>query len=473
MKISVITPTHDPRWLLPAFDSLQLQTHADWEWVVVPNNFDPDTNFAKLFAELVPQITRDARVRIVECQPYIRQSSVGALKAFAFAQGTGEVLLELDHDDLLHPEALYECADVFARDQDLSFAYSEAIDFPEHEGQRVTYHEPERRAAWAQDGWKFGTAEFPSSILPKNMSTAVAMDPQVWGEQPPYMIAYPICFEPSALSVSQIYHAPNHFRAWRREFYTRIGGHNPKLEVCDDLELMQRTYLAGTMRKIPRVLYFYRVQGGNTWLRRQPEIAATSLRLREENLHKLVARECELRGLPCVDLGGAFDSPGKPWVPFDRTLPWPEGLPCRLSGSSIESRRRAEWLTDLEPGEMWPFPDSSIGAFRACDFLEHLSDKVMTMSEIYRCLAPGGWLLSFTPDALGRGAHQDPTHESYWVEQSFHYYTRKELARYIRNDTERFMAVRLHTTTGQPPYVVADLVSLKGDDGRLPGRRMI
>jgi SAM-dependent methyltransferase len=127
----------------------------------------------------------------------------------------------------------------------------------------------------------------------------------------------------------------------------------------------------------------------------------------------------------------------------------------------------------------WPFHDSSVGAFRAYDILEHLPDKLHTMREIYRCLRPGGWLLSRTPSALGQGGFQDPTHCSYWVPNSFRYHTERELSKYLPVSPDgwlgnpRFMQWRLFTEGGDIPYIVCDLVSLKDDDGSLPGQRRI
>ena len=165
-----------------------------------------------------------------------------------------------------------------------------------------------------------------------------------------------------------------------------------------------------------------------------------------------MARECELADAPAYDLGGAFGSPGAPW-------------------QRVDNDAKADVVCDLR--ERWPFEDGSVGAFRAVDIFEHLPDKLHTMSEVYRCLRPGGWLLSQTPSALGSGAFQDPTHCSYWVRNSFRYYTERQLAQYIRNTEQRFMAVRLFETQGDIPYVVADLISLKQDAGKFPGRRLI
>ena len=42
-KLSVFTPTHDPRHLLEAFESLRRQDYKDWEWVILPNSAGGET----------------------------------------------------------------------------------------------------------------------------------------------------------------------------------------------------------------------------------------------------------------------------------------------------------------------------------------------------------------------------------------------------------------------------------------------
>jgi SAM-dependent methyltransferase len=116
----------------------------------------------------------------------------------------------------------------------------------------------------------------------------------------------------------------------------------------------------------------------------------------------------------------------------------------------------------------WPFADSSVGVIRAFDVFEHLKDPLFTMKELYRVLSPGGWAIIQVPSTDGRGAFQDPTHVSFWNENSFLYYTNKDLAKYIDTPV-RFQAARLHTTPVDARHIcwtVAHLVSLK--DGYTP-----
>lgn len=70
----------------------------------------------------------------------------------------------------------------------------------------------------------------------------------------------------------------------------------------------------------------------------------------------------------------------------------------------------------------WPFGDSSVDFVRAHDVIEHMPDKIHTMNELHRILKPGGTVEIVVPTTEGRGAHQDPTHCSYWNRNSFFYH---------------------------------------------------
>ena len=101
------------------------------------------------------------------------------------------------------------------------------------------------------------------------------------------------------------------------------------------------------------------------------------------------------------------------------------------------------------------------------------------MNEIWRVLVDGGWLLSRTPSTDGRGAFQDPTHCSYWNENSFFYYTSRDHARYVPEIRCRFQGVRIATDYPNDwcrehdvPYVYADLAAVK-TWRRRPGRIVI
>jgi len=430
MQISVVTPTHNPQYLREVWQSLVRQRFTDFEWVILANGGVAPRDVCDAIG------TFDSRIRI-EWLPNA-SSSIGELKATAFCFAKGEILVELDHDDELASTALETIADAFSNHPEVGFVYSDAADFSPT-NQPVTYHDPDRAAAWKANGWTFRETVVDERTV---------LAPNSW--------------RPSAQALSLIYWAPNHVRAWRKNVYDALGGHNPRYTVCDDHELLIRTYLSTTMLHIPEVLYLYRVTGDNSWLNRQPLIAKMTHQLRDEYLYRLVEREASLRGLPKFDLGGAFDCPAG-WTSIDRDVEYAD-IYCDLEGT-------------------WSFEDNSVGAFRAFDTLEHLRHPVHTMREIYRCLAPGGWLLSMTPSTDGRGAFQDPSHVSFWNENSFWYWTRSAQAKYLRNigvTAPLFVEARCFTTHPSPwheqnriPYVVADLWALKGDCSHLPYERAI
>jgi SAM-dependent methyltransferase len=441
-SISVITPTHDPKFIAEAWQSLRDQ--GDFEWVIFVNHASGDVNKIDALAAEVRLAVGDTDERVRVCVDATPFTGVGAVKLAAFSRGTRDVLVELDHDDLLTPGALDAIRAAFD-DPEIGFVYSDGADFEQgSEGQgHVTYRHDGTRAGWIAQGFTFRG--------------------EVVGGVRPGVYELPNAFPATAAALSLIFYAPNHVRAWRRTVYESVGGHNPQLTVADDHELMVRTYLATKMKYVPKLLYLYRVTGANTWLQNVVKIQELTFKLRDEYLERLVLRECELLGMPAYDLGGGID-PRAGWLPVDLRVP--EG---NMPGMAIKA--------DLM--QPWPFEDNSVGAFRAHDLLEHLPDKMHTMREIHRCLRPGGWLLSMTPSTDGRGAFQDPTHVSYYNQNSFWYWTRREQARYIDNTTIRFQAAQLDSifpskwhADNNIPYVRANLVALK-DGYAGPGEQSI
>lgn len=78
-------------------------------------------------------------------------------------------------------------------------------------------------------------------------------------------------------------------------------------------------------------------------------------------------------------------------------------------------------VCDLE--DDWPFKTESIDSIIAQDAIEHLHMPIHTMNEIWRVLKPNGEVFISVPSTDGRGAFQDPTHVSYWNQNSFFYYS--------------------------------------------------
>ena len=444
MKLSFITPTHNPVWLREVWAAVRSQTHEDWEWVIVCNDKGGKGWKAERMAtEIRPMFEGDARVRVeVDGRPW---AGIGDRKRHAFQLGQGDVLIELDHDDLLVSAAGQRIASEFEHHPDVGFVYSDWADFEDLSSDGTIQGRPKsyrgiKRSDWETNGFRF----YDQSLNRQDVVRPGSYE-CVRG------------FAPSAAAFSLIFWAPNHVRAWRRSTYHQLGGHDPALAVCDDHDLMCRTYLATPCRHIPEPLYLYRVSESNTWTKQEARIDQVTRQIKDQYYERLVLREAALRWLPAYDLGGAFNCPAG-WTPVDNH---PDVL--RVGGNVVDLTRE------------WPWPDNSVGAFRAFDLLSHLPDPIFTMSQLWRCLAPGGYLLSATPSTDGRGAFQDPLARSYWNENAFWYWTRKHSAQYIRNQQVRFQALDLYTgypsdwhTQNKIPYVTANLVALK-EEHRGPG----
>ena len=330
LKFSIITPTHDPDnipYLVEAFESLCEQSHTNWEWVLFLNN--------KCLPKYIPKIIQiHPKVQIYHS--YIESPNIGAIKKEAFSLGTGDVLVEMDHDDILTPDCLKELATAFENNPDCGFVYSD----------NATYHMEDKFVPYDPTfGWTHKNYDWNDKKL-------IAMN----------------TFEPSSHSISYIWYAPDHVRAWRKNTYEEIGGHNVELSMCDDHELMIRTYLVTKFYHIPKVLYIYRITGDNSFLERNDAIQIKTKELHNQYAQQLAERDADLNGLLKIDMGG--------------------GLFPRAGYTTID-QEDGDINCDLNDGI--PLEDNSVGVLNASHVIEHLRDPIKTMREIHRVLAHGGW----------------------------------------------------------------------------------
>lgn len=403
--ITIFTPIHkiNEEFLEDIAGSLERQTNKDFEWLILLNG--------------------DAKSREDELEkrfPWATifttdfSGNIGALKAMCCNLAKGDILVELDYDDLLLDTAVQELYDTFA-DERVAFAYSNSVHFVGRLSDQVDYVYGEAY------GWKW--RQFGP-----------------WREQ--------VAFPESAQYIRRIEWAPNHVRAFRKSAYLSIGGYNTQLEVGDDHDIVCRFYIAFGQygfKHIDRPLYFYRVHSDNTCngsnrnkdIQRQVDANYVA---HAESMYKRWATD---NGLLCLDLGGRFDSP---------------------DGYTSVDLVDADVIADLDGP--WPFDTDSVGVLRAYHLLEHLDDPIHFFNEAYRVLAPGGFLLIEVPSVKGDGAFADPTHKKFFNLLSFEYYTNERQARYIRPQYKgKFQKARvLEYWWNNPkiPIISAQLIALKG-----------
>ncbi len=440
--VCVFTPLSSSgnAYIRAAWETLKTQSYKKWLWIVLENHG----------GELPKDIRQDARVRCFGGDGTL--DGIGAIKRRCCELATeagGEIFLEFDHDDLLHETAVEKAVRAL---EDADFCFSDTAEF------KVLKAVPESL---------FGPSSPPppskkNKKTKKNPALRVIVtpppEPEIWlpnvyGTEFGWT-SYPVTFQGHELlaqpnppvtphNLRLIDWAPNHLRAFRKNAYWAAGGHRADLPVADDHALMLSFFLKGLrFRHIPECLYFYRVHEAQTVSQKNALIRELTERLYDENIYALAARFATDNKLRKIDLCGAIDTYAD-FEPFDKSL-----------GHDLD--------------ETWPLEDNSVGVIRAADAIEHLKSPLHLMNEAYRVLAPGGFFLISVPSTDGRGAWQDPTHVSFWNQNSFWYYTKSSHSRYVPDSRARFQATRLYSHYPNDfcrehsiAYVEAHLIALK------------
>ena len=231
--ISVCTSTYNntPEQLARVWASLKAQTYTDWVWTVYDDSTLPDT------WNILWGLCSDERYKIELFKPHVpSRGNIGLSKHNCFMLAKGDILVELDADDELTPDALAEI-DVAFIDYGVGFVYSNCAEVFD-DGTSGKYPE----------GWAFGYGT------------------ERWNDQYNVweMIAPPL----NRTTLSHIVSVPNHVRCWRRETYRKLGGHDVTLRVADDYDLIVRSALWTKSVHIDKLLYLQHI-GAHTAQRQQ------------------------------------------------------------------------------------------------------------------------------------------------------------------------------------------------------------
>ena len=229
--ISFFTPIYNiGEKLYRTYDSLRSQDYTNWEWVMVNDSTDGGRTL-KIAEEIA---NKDCRVKVYD---FKKKSGgiVGESKYRAASLSNGKYIMELDHDDVITPDAGKLMVDAFKKYPDCKFVYSDCVEIDENHNS-LTYG----------DGFAFGYGNY--------------REEEFNGRK--YRVAKTSNINP--LTIRLIVGVPNHFRAWDRAFYHSIGGHNRRLSIADDYELVVRTFLNTRMVKIPKLLYLQYYHNSNT-----------------------------------------------------------------------------------------------------------------------------------------------------------------------------------------------------------------
>jgi glycosyltransferase involved in cell wall biosynthesis len=413
MRLSLFTPTHTGAHLLEAYNSLRFQTVKDWEWVILPNKQ----------AVIPERIAADKRVKIVKGGEKL--DNIGALKRMACDAATGDAFLEFDHDDMLVPgDSLRLIRDKFLQGAGFVFSDTAVFSFKSQPLKNKSDVKVYGEFGYSSHhGWR----HYPLTVYGRKLKATS-------------------CFEPSPRALSEIYYSPDHIRCWSRKAYYEAGGHNPELPVCDDQELMIKTYLSGAeFVHTGKCNYLYRLFEHNTVNSRNKLIQENNKRLRETHLQGLIQSWLKRKG---------------------------------YAELNITTLRRSGW--NPERHLLQGFGENQYGHIVADKELQKLPGWQVRefMNEAYRALVPGGYLTITVPDAQSAIGYADVEWQSYFSSASMQPYTIKEAAASNGNIACRFQQIQSLEVypsewhrNNKHRFLRFDLVALKGQ--RQPGLQQI
>jgi glycosyltransferase involved in cell wall biosynthesis len=229
--ISIFTSAYNIKEkILKTYESLIKQSYSNWEWVIVDDSTDNGVTY-----KVLKRISdNDSRVKVYSFNEK-SGGCIGEAKYRAAMLCNGEYLVELDHDDYLIEDCLELLVKGYQENPDCGFVYSDAAEVDQY-GNSNTYPE----------GFAYGYSHHYESIYKGKAyypSVAPALNPK---------------------SIRHIVSVPNHVRSWRASVYHQLRGHNRRMRIADDYELMVRTFLVTRWLHVPKMLYLQNFDGGNS-----------------------------------------------------------------------------------------------------------------------------------------------------------------------------------------------------------------
>ena len=231
---SITTPLYktNKEYFIHAYNSLKAQVFPDWEWVLVD-----DSPLQLTWVQKFIKDTKDLRLKYYRIEP-VTNGCIGLAKWRTNCLSRGKWLLEFDHDDMLPFWSLYEAKEAIEKYPDAGFVYSD--DAP------ITGDNFFRNYTYG-DEYGLGYAFPYKSDSPSGQEIVTNRSPDI-----------------NSATIRHICGAPNHFRCWRRDVYFKVGGHNPRIRIADDFELVVRTFLETRFIHVIAPCYLQRFDGTNS-----------------------------------------------------------------------------------------------------------------------------------------------------------------------------------------------------------------
>jgi O-antigen biosynthesis protein len=271
-KVSVYTPTYNTGKdrLLRTWQSLQRQSYRDWEWVIVDDHSSDQGTLEALW-----EVQADYRVSVHRLEK--PSGNIGELKGYLCSAASGDIFLELDHDDVLTPQAIEWIVEAFDKHPECGVAYTNWTE--QYEG-KLKFHDYGENygLGYGKAHWEWHPEDYASF---ENIETRYFVQDSL---------------RINAKTIRHIVGVPNHVRAWTRKAYHEAGGYS-RLHVADDYELLVRSFLTTRFVHIPRLGYvqFYNSESiGNTQHVRNKEIQRIVRFVANHYEHRIHERLLEL-----------------------------------------------------------------------------------------------------------------------------------------------------------------------------------
>jgi glycosyltransferase involved in cell wall biosynthesis len=222
--------------ILRPYNSLINQTYDNWEWIVYDDSEDNDDTWNRLNA----LYEKDYRITLIRSNK--NDGNIGSVKFKASMLARGKYMVEFDHDDILHPQALQWLVDAGKTYPDAGFFYTYTCPIYEESESCLIYGE------YIGFGYQGYEAVKLNGRWMYNL-TASTLNP---------------------VTIQHLIGMPNHLRAFKTDLYRKIGGSNSRFSVADDYEVMIKAFLETRYVCIPEPGYIqYHNVGGNnfTYLR--------------------------------------------------------------------------------------------------------------------------------------------------------------------------------------------------------------
>jgi glycosyltransferase involved in cell wall biosynthesis len=225
---SIFTTTYNSYdKILRAYGSLKKQTFIDYEWVIIDDSPD-ESHFVflkKLFSE-------DNKIRLYRRSE--NSGNIGNVKNEAVSLCRGNYVLELDHDDEILPDVLFDSVKYFENNPDVGFIYMDFINI-------------------CENGKNFHYGDFICKGYGGYYS-------QKYNDKWVYVYITPNI---NNITLSHLVCCPNHPRIWTRSALIESGNYSEFLPICDDYEILLRTFVNTKMAKIHKLGYIQYMNESN------------------------------------------------------------------------------------------------------------------------------------------------------------------------------------------------------------------